>query len=141
MKSYYSEIQKNRTIKFQPFVSIIGIGTLGTQLVDDEETPESKRNELYVEEKLGKIMLNEKKRFFDENEVFESDGLHRRGVKAPIEHQRVLKDDAISPGSSQPSPEPVITPDDTDGGRPAGPPPGFEPVGSSFFSHIYKTDK
>jgi len=120
MKAYYTELQKARSIKFQPYVSVVGIGTLGTDLV----TPESKLTEKYVDEKLGKILQNDCKNFFDHNEVFESNGLIRTSKVVPIEDQRVYKDVPNSNNNSEPS-------------SPKEPPPGFEPVGSSFSSFIF----
>ena len=74
VKSYYSDIEMARSISFKPFVSIIGIGTLGNNLGDVEQ---DKNRDEFISRKLGKIMLNDRRKFFDENEMFETDGVKR----------------------------------------------------------------
>ena len=72
MKQKYTEINSNRKINFQPFVSVIGLGTLDNENIEE--------NENFSSLKFDKVLQQSvvKKDFFDKNEVFEeNDGIIR----------------------------------------------------------------
>ena len=124
MRAQYSDIQNSRTIKFQPYVSIIGIGSLNSDLFETDFEPE---NVTFADEKLSKILKTDQRRFFDRNEVFENNSRRWHPTEPNYDFSEQTLDFHRSDRLDEPK-------------RNSGPPPGFEPVGSSFFNHIYSSN-
>ena len=75
MKTKYCEINSFKNIKFLPFVSVIGIGTLGSEILEETDSLANSSSSKF-DSVLQKSCA--RKDFFDANEVFEkNDGIVR----------------------------------------------------------------